>query len=327
MILLNEKEVYGLLDMPTAIAAAKEALERHSQGEADVPLRTNLDIAQHGGQALFMPAHVPALDCVAVKIVSVYPGNIARGLDSVAATVVVLDASTGQIAAMMNGTALTRIRTGAVQGAATDLLARPDARVGALLGAGGQAATQLEAMLCVRELEEVRIYDLDIDRARTFAAEMDVHLARHGARFVPVTSAAAAADGADVVTVVTTATTPVLLSEHVADGAHVNGVGAYTPRMQELASDLVARADLVTIDTDAALAEAGSLIVPIEAGLLDRASVVELGRVVSGAHPGRGSASQLTLFDTVGSAVLDAVAGQRVYQTAVATGVGTTVEL
>jgi len=327
MIVLNAKEVHELLDMPTAVEAAKQALRLHSRGAADVPLRVNLPVAEHGGQALFMPAYVRGADALAVKIVSVYPGNVDRGLPSVPADVVLLDPTTGQVCALIEGTSLTQIRTGAVQGAGTDALARADARTGALIGAGGQAMAQLEAMLCVRPLTTVAVHDRDTARARGFIEQAQVALGRYGARLVIAASAAEAAAGADVVTVVTTATESVLRAADVAPGTHVNGVGSYTPAMQELASDLVAAADVVVCDTPAALAEAGSLIRPIEQKLLDRDSVLELGAVLDGHVHGRTSADQITVFDTVGSAVLDAVAAHRVYEAALATGAGVHVDL
>lgn len=327
MILLTAADVRGLLTMRDAIAAAKEALTLHADGTCDVPLRTNLDVARHGGQSLFMPAHVPAIDAVGVKIVSVFPGNAALGLPAVPAKVVLLDARTGEVSAMMDGTYLTALRTGAVQGAATDTLARTDARTGALIGAGGQAAGQLEAMLAARPLTVVRVHDRDGARAAAFVEGARALAAGYGAELVVAATADAAVDGADVVTTVTTSPVPVLDPAALAPGVHVNGVGAYTPAMQELPPALVTGADVLAIDTGAALDEAGDLIVPITSGALDAARAMPLGEVLAGRAAGRTGADQTTVFKTVGSAVLDVVTAHRVVQAAEAAGVGHRVDL
>lgn len=327
MILLTEKDIRGLMSMREAIAAAKEALTLHAAGGCDVPLRTNLDVAQHGGQALFMPAHVPQIDAVGIKIVSVFPGNAARGLPAVPAKVVLLDATTGDVAAILDGTYLTALRTGAVQGAATDTLARADARTGALIGAGGQAFGQLEAMLAARTLTHVRVHDRDGERCAAFVDDARGMASGYGAELSVARTAEEAVEGADVVTAATTSPVPVFDPSALGPGVHVNGVGAYTPAMQELPSQLVAGADLLTIDTAAALDEAGDLIAPIEAGLLEPTRAVPLGEVLGGRAPGRTADGQTTVFKTVGSAVLDVVTAHRVLQAAVAAGVGHRIDL
>ena len=327
MILLTADDIRSLLTMREAVEAAKEALTLHAEGTCDVPLRTNLDVPGHGGQSLFMPAHVPQIDAVGIKIVSVFPGNTARGLPAVPAKVVLLDAQTGEVSAIMDGTYLTALRTGAVQGAATDTLARPDARTGALIGAGGQARGQLEAMLATRELTVVRVHDRDSARAQAFVTDNRELAGAYGAELVVTATAEAAVDGADVVTAVTTSPVPVLDPAALTPGVHVNGVGSYTPAMQELPASLVVSADVLAIDTTAALAEAGDLIEPITAGVLDAQRAVPLGEMLAGRAPGRASAGQTTVFKSVGSAVLDVVTAHRVVQAAVAQGVGHRVEL
>ena len=176
MLILKKDDIKKCFTMRDAIEADKEALEIYSEGKAKVPLRTNIDIDEKNGQNLYMPAYVGGNQAAAgLKIVSVYPDNISKGLPSVPATVITLDADTGELGAVIEGTYLTQLRTGAVQGAATELLARKDAKVGALIGTGGQAATQLEAMIEVRDLEEIRIFDIDFSRAKKFAELMQIN--------------------------------------------------------------------------------------------------------------------------------------------------------
>lgn len=327
MILLNAKDIRELLSMTEAVAAAKQALTLHSKGRCEVPLRTNIEVAAQGGASLFMPAYVPDLETIGVKIVSVFPGNASKGLPTVPAKVVLMDASTGDVIAIMDGTFLTQLRTGAVQGAATDTLARKDSHVGALIGTGGQAARQLEAMLCVRPLEEVRVFDIDANRAHAFVDAMSQELVAYGARIVASPSAHAAVSEADVVTAVTTSLAPVFDDASIRPGTHVNGVGAYTPAMQELPAGLIARADRVVVDTGAALEEAGDLIEPVKAGLIAAGSMIELGQVIGGSASGRTGENQITVFNSVGSAVLDVVTARAIYDAAIEQGRGQQIDL
>lgn len=202
MIILRKEDIQKCFSMRDAIEADKEALKIYSEGKSKVPLRTNIDIPEKNGQNLYMPAYVGGKEATAgLKIVSVYPDNINKGLPSVPATVITLDADTGEIVAVLEETYLTQLRTGAVQGAATELLSRKDSKIGALIGTGGQAATQLEAMLEVRDLEEVRIFDIDFDRATEFAKSMADKFAKN---IYPCKTARECVEGADIITTVTT---------------------------------------------------------------------------------------------------------------------------
>jgi ornithine cyclodeaminase len=219
--------------MKEAIEADKRAFLLHSAGETEVPVRPGFNLA--GGSALFMPAYVKGdINRVGIKIVSVFPGNAAKGIPVVPAQVLLLDSDTGEVCAMMNGSEVTRIRTGAIAGAATDILARKDASVGALFGTGGQAVSQLEAILCARPLKEVRVYDAMNDRIIPFVQNNAPLAERYGARLVAAKSSDAAVDGADVITTVTTSKTPTFDGARVAHGAHVNGVGSFLPDSREL---------------------------------------------------------------------------------------------
>ncbi|NMR20773.1 ornithine cyclodeaminase family protein [Cellulomonas fimi] len=328
MLILTADDVRSLLTMLEAVDAARDAVRLLSTGGADVPLRLNLDVPEQEGHTLVMPARVPELGAFGLKVISLFTRNAARGIDAAPAHVLVLDAETGQVVALVDGVVLTQRRTGAVQGVATDALARSDARTGALLGTGSLAPAQLEAMLTVRDLDEVRVYSRDPARTAAFVDRARESLeGRHGARLVAASSATAAVEGADVVTAATPATTPVVSDSAVAPGAHVNAIGAFTPAMRELDPRLVGRAGLVVVDTPAATVEAGDLVDPIARGLLDPARIVELGAVVAGRAAGRTSDDQVTVFKCVGSAVLDVVTAQRVYAAALDRGIGQKVAL
>jgi len=260
-----------------------------------------------------------------VKIVSVFPSNIERRIPSVQATMVLVDGKTGEVCSIMDGTYLTQLRTGAAQGAATDILAREDSRVGVLFGAGLQALSQLEAMLTVRRLATVYVFDRDKKRAAELADRAQHELAGYGARIVADSSVDKVLPVADVITTVTTSKVPVFDGRLVKEGAHINGVGSYTPDMQELDEYLVKRVDRVFVDSrDAVLAEAGDLIIPMKHGTIGSDRIDgELGEVISGNMPGRRSKKEITLFKTVGIAVEDVVVATAAYRRAMTAGLGT----
>ena len=327
MLVLSGEEIRSVFTMRDAIEADKEAFVLHSQGRTQVSLRTGVEAP--GGTCLFMPAFAGGIDRPGIKIVSVFPGNAARGKPVVPALVVLLDGATGEAEALLDGTTLTQMRTAAIAGAATELLALPDASVGALFGTGGQAEAQLEALLTVRPLVEVRVYDIDPGRVKAFLERVAPLAERHGARLVAAASPEAAVEGAQVVTAVTTSPRPVFPGSRVEPGTHVNGVGSYTPQMQELDEVLLARADRVFVDNrEAVLAEAGDLIVPMRQGCFGEERLAgELGQLILGQVPGRGDREEITVMKTVGFAALDVVAGHRILEKARAAGVGRPVSL
>ncbi len=328
--LLTAEEMLSVFSMADAVQADKDALLLYSGGGASVPLRTNIDIPDHAGQSLYMPGYAAKAGALGVKIVSVYPGNIERGLPSVPATMVLLDADTGQVCALMDGTCLTRLRTGAVSGAATDILARKDCRKFALYGTGGQAETQLEAVLTVRpSIEQVSVFDVSAERASGFADRASKRFSDiFRARITAATSSEEALEDADIVTAVTTSKIPVFDGSKLKKGVHINGVGSYTPEMQELDPEALCRAEIVTVDTrDGVLSESGDFIIPRKQGIFNYDNVVELGEILLGKAQGRSDAKQITLFKTVGSAVLDVVSARRIYENAAKRGLGRSIEL
>jgi ornithine cyclodeaminase len=329
MLVLNREDIKKVFNMKEAIEADKEALRIYSAGKSIVPLRVNIDIQKEQGQSLFMPAYVEEMDATGIKIVSVFPKNIEIGKTSVQAQVLLLDGKTGEVCAIMDGTYITQLRTGAVQGAATDILAREDSKIGVLFGTGGQAATQLEAMICVRNLEEVRVFDINPDRAKEFVEAMKKQLAHYNTRIVAVEDGNEAVKDADIITAVTTSRRPVFDGTLVKKGAHINGVGAYTPQMQELDENIVKNADKIYFDTkEGVLAEAGDFIIPMEKGLVsDNDFTGELGQVILNQIPGRENEQEITLFKTVGVAVLDVVTAHKIYKKAMENNVGQFIDL
>ena len=325
MLILSAEDIRKVFTMRDAIESDREAFVVQAEGKAELPVRTNFDVCE-GGVSSFMPALVSSFPRAGLKIVSTYAKNAEKGLPVVCGTVILLDPETGMVDALIDGTELTRMRTGAVSGLATELLANEDASVGALFGTGGQALSQLEAMLTVRKFQEVRISDLSPGRIDAFIEKAAPLAESFGAKLVAASSSDAAVDGVDVVTCVTTTTNPVFDGAKVKQGAHINGVGTFMPHKRELDETIVTRADRIFIDnTEASLSEAGDLIIPMREGKLKKEDIAgELGELIVGRAKGRTSKDQITIMKTVGFATLDIVIAHNIYQRAVERGVGIT---
>jgi ornithine cyclodeaminase/alanine dehydrogenase-like protein (mu-crystallin family) len=326
MLILTADDVKKALPMKDTIEAMKRAYASLSDGKAEVPLRTRLNISPQNAVSLFMPAYVQAEggDALAVKVVSLFPKNPERErrLAFIQAAVLVLDAETGRTTALLEGSSLTAIRTGAGSGAAIDLLARPDSRVVAVFGAGAQGRTQLEAACNVRRIEKAWVFDPSIDRAEAMVEEMA------GKGPIPqnvrvANSSEQAISEADIVCTATTSSTPVFADADLKPGTHVSAIGSYTPEMQEVPAETVARALVVVDSRSATLAETGDLLRPMQAGLFGEEHIhAELGEIVLGRKAGRRSPDQITYFKSVGVAVQDAMAAQLALQNARKLGLG-----
>lgn len=329
--ILSASEVRQALPMAEAIAGVRQAFIQLAAGQADMPLRTGVSVTaaseKIAGTVLVMPAHLRQSQALAVKVVSVFPGNPAVALPLVQGVVLVLEAETGQPLALLEGGAVTAIRTGAASGVATDLLARPDATVAAIIGTGVQARTQLEAICTVRTIQEVRVYGRTAAHADLLVAEM----AGSGPvprQIIAVSSVKAAVTDADIICTATASSSPVFSGEWLKPGAHVNGIGSYTPEMQEVDSETILRSLVIVDSKTAALAEAGDLIIPLQQGLITEAHIhAELGEILLGAKHGRTSPDQITYFKSVGVAVQDITAAHIAYLNALARNLGVMVML
>jgi len=324
--ILNAADLRRLLPMAEAIDVVARAFIALSRGQAEVPLRTHVEGG--GGTALYMPARLSAMGALGVKAVSVFPGNPSRGLPTITAVVLIQDPATGAPVGVLEGASLTALRTGAASGLATRLLSRPEAMICALFGTGVQARTQLEAVCAVREVTQVRVVGRDSARTEAFVAWARSQPWLRGATVVRALAAAAAVRGADLIITATTSPTPVVPSAEVAPGAHLNVVGAFTPQTREVEGILVGRATVVVDSREAALAEAGDLLLAIEEGYFAREDIhAEIGEVAAGERPGRRSPQEVTLFKSVGTAALDVAVGAEALRRAAAEGVGASVVL
>ncbi len=314
MLILNAADIRQALSMPLAIDAMKQAFAAFSDGKALVPPRIHLPIAQHSGISLIMPSFVDgnttAEQALAVKVVSLFDGNQARGLARIQAAVVVLEPDTGRPIALLDGAMLTAIRTAAASGAATDLLARRDCRTAALFGAGVQAITHLFAMCAVRPIEKIFICGRTPSKVAALIAEFAGRPAIP-AELIAADSPRQALADADIVCCTTTSKEPIFDDADLKPGTHINAVGSYTPQAREVPPETVRRALVVVDSRQAAWEEAGDLIQPMQAGLIGREHIhAELGELVLGRQTGRSDDRQITFFKSVGLAVQDAIAAK-----------------
>jgi ornithine cyclodeaminase/alanine dehydrogenase-like protein (mu-crystallin family) len=229
------------------------------------------------------------------------------------ALILVMDATNGTPLAVMNGTDITAIRTGAASGAATDLLARKDSRVAAIFGAGVQGRTQLEAVCTVRSIQKAHIFDPTRDRAETFASEMSKKLS------IPVTAAASnrALWEADIICTATSSAEPVFADKNVKPGTHINAIGSYKPHKREVPAETVLHAKVFVDQVEPCFDEAGDIIIPLREGLITQDHILgEIGEILSSEKPGRTSGDDITFFKSVGNAVQDLVSAAKILETA-----------
>jgi ornithine cyclodeaminase/alanine dehydrogenase-like protein (mu-crystallin family) len=320
VLVLDAREVEELLDMQGCIEAMAEALAGLARGEFHLPLRPIVRPPDSAGLLGLMPTHRGGeRKLYALKTVAVFPDNPARGLDPHQGCVTLYSGETGELLAVMNASPITAIRTAACSAVATRLLAREDARTLAIVGAGHQAPPHVEAMLAVRNFDEVRIASRTAEHARKLAAELP------NAEASP--SVEEAVRGADVVVTVTNSAEPVLERGWLKPGAHVNAVGACFPTTRELDSATVADSTFFVDRRESAVNEAGDYLLALEEGAIGPDHIrAEIGEILIGAHPGRTSPDELTVFESLGVAVEDLAAAEYLMRRAAETGRGTTVE-
>jgi alanine dehydrogenase len=296
VVFLGEKEVRELLRMEELIPAMAEALRDLSAGKVEQPMRVVLPVTEHQGFFGVMPAYGGALGA---KLVTFYPNNI--GMPTHHAMILLFRPETGEPLVTMDGRLITEMRTAAVSAVATNLLARADVSVLAILGSGVQARSHLEALRMVRKFREVRVWSPR--NAKEFSRRFDA------------TEAASAEDavrGADVIVVATSSTIPVLQGDWLSPGVHINAVGATRPNWRELDDETLRKARIYVELREAAMKESGDIIAA--GGIF-----AEIGEVVAGTKRGRQSDEEITLFKSVGVAVEDIVAASLIYKRAVAT--------
>ena len=325
VLIVNQADVARLLPMPECIEAMAQALEATARGEVLLPLRQVVPLPNHLGAVASLPAYSRALGAVGVKVICVFPGNRGTEFDSHQGAVLLFEGVHGSLKAIVDASEVTAIRTAAVSGVATRLLAREEAADLAILGSGVQARVHLEAMLQVRTIKRVRVWSPTLEHARAFA---ELESKRHDVAIEPAGSAHGAVNGAHIICTTTSARTPVLKGAWVEPGVHINAVGSSVKSTRELDGEAMAKALLFVDRRESTLNEAGDfLLAKAEGAIGDGHIRGEIGDLLLGRVPGRTARDDITLFKSLGLAVEDLAAVQHVYGKAVAEGTGTWVEL
>lgn len=321
ILIIDAAQVRQLLPMVACIDVMARALTALTRGEAQNPLRTMMWLPDQHGLLVTMPASMG--DAMGVKVISVMPGNHGTEYDSHMGAVLLFEAAYGRPLALIDASEITAIRTAAVSGVATRLLAQENAGDLAILGTGVQADSHLEAMVAVRPIQRVRVWSRNSANRAQFAARAK---ARYGVTVDLVDSAAAAVRGADIICTATSAAEPVLKGEWLSAGAHLNVVGASTPKAREVDSAAMRRSRLFVDRRESTLSEAGDFLIPKQEGVIEDDHILaELGEVLLGQKPGRTAPDEITLFKSLGLAVEDLASAQYIYRQAVEQGIGTAV--
>ena len=301
MVILNKKQINKIVAMNEAIEAMKTAFVQLGKGEAIIPTRLSTDIPDKNATSLVMPAYSLDSPYYTVKVVSVNYSNPQKGLPLLHSLVQVFDASKGNIVATLDGESVTAIRTGAVSGLATGMLAKKDAKVGAVFGTGVQAKSQVEAILAVKNLEKILVFSRTKESAKLFC------------NLIYDTFSIKASIGdkdslkeADVICTATPSKKPLFDHGDLSMGVHINAIGSFKPYMQEIPVETVINSKVIVDKRETCTVEAGDLIIPVEEGIWSFDLVHgELGQVISGEVSGRDSEDEITLFKSVGNAIQD----------------------
>jgi ornithine cyclodeaminase len=315
LLILNEAEVEELLPMSECILVMEEAFIALARGEAHQPLRTVFRPPEIKGVMAMMPSFRKGQSPLfGLKAICVFPGNAAMGKDAHQGGVMLFDGSDGELLALVNASAITAIRTAAVSALATRLLAREAATELAIIGAGVQARAHLSAMACVRKLSRVRIAAGRFESAQNVANEMQPQFPFP---IEPLEKVEAAVLGADVIVTATTSREPVIKREWISAGAHINAIGTFSPKAREIDTETMVAASLFVDRRESVFNEAGDYLIAAAEGAVGPEHIrAELGEILTGAHPGRTSPDEITLFKSLGLGIEDLAAAEYVYRKA-----------
>lgn len=308
MKIVEAAEARERLDMETCIGLMREAFIALENGTAMQPLRS-VNVIPHGNSFGFMPAYLGDGDYFGAKVITAFHGNLGTEYPSHMGYVMMFESTHGSFVGMADCSVITEIRTGAVSGVATDLLARTDAKKVAIIGAGAQGRGHLEAMKIVRpSICEAAVYDIRPEAAEKYAVEMSQ---KHGLPVKVSASVEEAVRDADIICTVTPSKEAYLKKEWVKKGSHINAVGTFSPTTREVTSELVAASRLYADQKEAMKKEAGEYLIPLAEGLITEEHIVgSIGEVLLGKAPARRSEDEITLFDALGLAVEDVICGR-----------------
>jgi alanine dehydrogenase len=322
-LLLTDDEVKNLFSMDEVMEAVEQAFREKGLGQVQMPAKIYIFYKKYNGDLRTMPSYLEKLDVSAVKIVNVHPDNRTKyNLPTVMAVIVLIDPKNGAPIAIMSGTTVTDMRTGASGGIAAKYLARKDSKVVGLVGAGMQAHTQLMALLEVyRKLDEVRVWSRSEETKQNFVTETR-HAYGHLCKIIPVKTIKESVEEADIVVTTTPSRQPLVMNDMVSSGMHFNCIGADAPGKEELDPAILKRAKIVVDDWEQA-SHSGEINVPLSQGSITKKNVwAEIGEIAAGLKSGRQRQDEITIFMSTGLAVQDAVTAKIAYDKAIKKKIG-----
>jgi ornithine cyclodeaminase/alanine dehydrogenase-like protein (mu-crystallin family) len=322
--IITAEEVKQALPMKKAIEIMKEAYVQITKNKAVIPTRIHLGIPESKGDALIMPIYMPDNERIGLKCITLFDNNPSIGLPLIHALVVVFDSTNGRPLALMDGSYLTALRTGAGSGAATDLLARKDSSVAAIFGAGVQGRTQLEAICSIRAIEKAIVFETDEKRAQAFQKEMSERLSIA----IEIAKKPIELQQADIISTATSSHKPVFSDENLKSGAHINAIGSYKPHVRELPTETIKKAKVVVDHYESCLTEAGDILIPIQEGAINKEHIyAELGEIILQEKQSRTSNEDITIFKSVGNAIQDLMTANQILIAAEKLNLGTEISL
>lgn len=329
MLVLSVKEQQQLLSMKESVEAVAIALSEYSKGNAQTPERIFLPVPSAEGTSIFMPSLVEPANGLGVKFVSIFPENKRIGKKTLYGVFILSDVQTGEPLALLEASYLTALRTGAASGLATQYLSRENSKVLAMIGTGAQAWGIVRAVLAVRPIERIHLFNRNLSKAEEFAEETKQEFGSLCPEILIMPEADRAVEGADIVATATNSATPVFSEGSLNSGVHINAVGAFRPHMQEIPTKVVLASSKIAVESrTGALEEAGDLLIPMREGLMTPDDIyAELGDFVNGTKNGRVSENEITLFKSVGLAAMDVVVARWMYERALERKVGQVVML
>ncbi|MGG0248953.1 ornithine cyclodeaminase family protein [Peribacillus frigoritolerans] len=327
MLVISEKEIQQSYGMKDAIADIKAVLRSHGAQKIDNPHRTVLDFPQHEASALYMPSADLSEEVSAVKVVTIFPKNPSRGMATTQGVILLSDAENGEHLALLNASYLTRLRTGALSGIATDFLARKDARVLTIIGTGAMGFEQAIGVLAVRDIERILLVNRTPEKAQKFGEKLRAFGVT--VPFEVCEDVSAAVRQADIICCATRSNEPVFNGQDVKPGTHINGVGSYLPDMIEVDNTTVSRAAKIIVDDLAGVkAEAGELISAANQGNWSFNDIHgELYELVMRTKTGRENEEEITFFKSVGAAYFDLAVAKGVYRQSKERNIGMEIEV
>ncbi|WP_102347579.1 ornithine cyclodeaminase family protein [Bacillus sp. Marseille-P3661] len=329
MLILSEEQVRSIYTMNDAIQDLESAINYNTQGKVMNPHRTVLDFPEKSASALYMPSALEPVGKSAVKVVTIFPNNPSIGKKTTQGVILLSDTNTGEHLACINASYLTRLRTGAVSGIATKYLAKNTASTVAVIGCGAMAEEQLLAVLEVRTVKGIMLFNRTAEKAFSFAKQILKVKPEYEGLITIMEDANDAVSKADIVICSTRSNTPVFSGEALRLGTHINGVGSYLPYMQEVDVETLFKCSKIVVDTlEGVKDEAGDFIIPADKGIWSFNSLHgEIGELTSGKIQGREKDEEITFFKSVGIAYFDMAVAAAVYEKAIQAGVGTKVEI